>query len=75
MGQGAMVAILLMAYAAFVLVLSTMAGCVAIFGDDAQRRDSAYRVLKFVLSTGTGAGGVAAVAAHLYQSGIFELGG
>jgi hypothetical protein len=66
-----LIAVILAAYAAFVLLLSTMAACVAMFVGDAERRDSAYRVLKLVLTTGTGTGGVVALAVQLYQHGFF----
>jgi hypothetical protein len=48
-----------------------MAASVAIFVRDAERRDSACRVLKLVLTTGAGSGGVAAIAIQLYQHGLF----
>lgn len=70
MGSSSYLVVIILAYAAFVLVWSAMAASVAIFVRDAERRESAYRVLKLVLSTGTGTGGVAALAVHLYQSGL-----
>ena len=74
MGPGnQLIAIIFVAYATFVLLLSTLSGCVAIFVHDAERRDSAYRVLKLVLTTGAGTGGVAAVAIQLYQSGVIGV--
>ncbi|WP_427885454.1 hypothetical protein ACQHIV_24470 [Kribbella sp. GL6] len=66
-----MISILLAVYALFVLGLSALAGCVAIFMRDAGQRESAYRVLKLVLGTGTGAGGVVAIAIELYRADLW----
>ncbi|GAA4527439.1 hypothetical protein GCM10023192_10910 [Amycolatopsis samaneae] len=57
-------------FALFVITVSGAASAVALFVTDKPRREMAYRVLKLVLGTGTGAGGVLTAALKLHDVGL-----
>jgi len=57
-------------YATFVAVLIGYAAHVALSNKDRQRRADAFRVLKLVWGTTTGAGGVIAVMIRLHDAGM-----
>lgn len=61
---------LLVGYAVFVAALAGYAAHVALSGADRDRRADAYKVLKLVWGTGTGAGGLFAAVLQLQQVGL-----
>ena len=57
-------------YAILVAVLVTYSAHVALSCTDRARRGDAYRVLKLIWGTATGAGGLVAIAIQLHQAGL-----
>jgi hypothetical protein len=57
-------------YAVFVATLIGYAAHIALSGQDQQHRADGFRVLKLVLASGTGTGGVVAVAIRLNELGV-----
>lgn len=62
--------IVLYAYVAFILILGGIAACVALFVADSGRRHDAYRVLRLLISTGTGGSGVGVLMLQLHEAGL-----
>jgi hypothetical protein len=62
---------LIVGYALLVLALIGCAGFTALFVSEQERRQTAYDVLKLVLTSATGGAGVVAVALKLHQVGLW----
>ncbi len=60
----------LFGYAVFVAILLGTAVFVALFGKDAERRASGYRVLKLIWFGVTGPAGLVALIVQLYELGL-----
>lgn len=58
-------------YAVFFASLIGYATHIALSGADQQHRADGFRVLKLVLASGTGTGGVVAVVIRLHELGMF----
>ncbi|MGH3622302.1 MAG: hypothetical protein ACRDQ5_10995 [Sciscionella sp.] len=61
---------LFVAYATVALALIARAGLAAIQAPDSEQRKDAYRVLKLILGTASGAGGEVAVLVRLHELGL-----
>jgi len=57
-------------YATLVAVWISCAVYVALFVRDKQRRADAYRVLKLIIGTATGTGGLVAALVRLHETGV-----
>ncbi|MGK3206910.1 hypothetical protein ABFJ78_37680 [Amycolatopsis sp. MEPSY49] len=57
-------------YAILVALLVTYSAHISLSGQDKQRRDDAFRVLKLVWGTATGATGLTAVLLQLHNAGL-----
>jgi hypothetical protein len=61
---------LVLAYGITLCLLAGCAGGVALFVGDADRRKTAYDVLKLVLTTTTGAAGLVGLLVRLHDAGL-----
>ncbi|MGA6165994.1 hypothetical protein [Amycolatopsis magusensis] len=57
-------------YGVLVAVLITAAAGVALFVSDTSRREMGFKVLKLVLGTATGAGGILALVVRVHEIGL-----